>query len=160
MFDAEKTKNDIVNWIREWFRENGEGCRAVIGISGGKDSSVVAALCAEALGKDRVLGVMMPRGEQFDIDVSRALIKHLGIEGITVNVEEACNAVEKQVQEVFKDKHSASGKNDNALCCLPDCGRQSCQHLQSFRGLCWLQYDFRRQCWGFQPSVKAYGSGG
>lgn len=101
MFDAEKTKNDIVNWIREWFRENGEGCRAVIGISGGKDSSVVAALCAEALGKDRVLGVMMPRGEQFDIDVSRALIKHLGIEGITFNVEEACNAVEKQVQEVF-----------------------------------------------------------
>lgn len=101
MFDAEKTKNDIVNWIREWFRENGEGCRAVIGISGGKDSSVVAALCAEALGKDRVLGVIMPRGEQFDIDVSRALVNHLGIEGITVNVEEACNAVEKQVQEVF-----------------------------------------------------------
>ena len=103
MFDAEKTKNDIVNWIREWFRENGEGCRAVIGISGGKDSSVVAALCAEALGKDRVLGVMMPRGEQFDIDVSRALIKHLGIEGITVNVEEACNAVENQVKGVFGD---------------------------------------------------------
>ena len=101
MFDAEKTKNDIVNWIREWFRENGEGCRAVIGISGGKDSSVVAALCAEALGKDRVLGVMMPRGEQFDIDVSRALVNHLGIEGITVNVEEACNAVENQVKGVF-----------------------------------------------------------
>ena len=103
MFDAEKTKNDIVNWIREWFRENGEGCRAVIGISGGKDSSVVAALCAEALGKDRVLGVMMPRGEQFDIDVSRALVNHLGIEGITVNVEEACNAVENQVKGVFGD---------------------------------------------------------
>ena len=103
MFDAEKTKNDIVNWIREWFRENGDGCRAVIGISGGKDSSVVAALCAEALGKDRVLGVMMPRGEQFDIDVSRALVNHLGIEGITVNVEEACNAVENQVKGVFGD---------------------------------------------------------
>ena len=103
MFDAEKTKNDIVNWIREWFRENGEGCRAVIGISGGKDSSVVAALCAEALGKDRVLGVMMPRGEQFDIDVSRALVNHLGIEGITVNVEEDCNAVENQVKGVFGD---------------------------------------------------------
>ncbi|MDO4472593.1 MAG: NAD(+) synthase [Bacillota bacterium] len=101
MFDAEKTKNDIVNWIREWFRENGEGCRAVIGISGGKDSSVVAALCAEALGKERVLGVMMPRGEQFDIDVSRALVNHLGIEGITVNVDEACNAVENQVKSVF-----------------------------------------------------------
>ena len=61
MFNAEKTKNDIVEWIRKWFEENGQGCKAVVGLSGGKDSSVVAALCVEALGKDRVLGVMMPQ---------------------------------------------------------------------------------------------------
>lgn len=61
MFNAEKSKNDIVKWIRDWFEENGQGCKAVIGLSGGKDSSVVAALCVEALGKDRVLGVMMLR---------------------------------------------------------------------------------------------------
>ena len=78
MFDAEKVKTDIVAWIRRWFEENGRGCKAVIGISGGKDSSIVAALCAEALGKDRVLGVMMPRGEQFDIDVSHALTTQIG----------------------------------------------------------------------------------
>ena len=60
MFNAEKTKNDMVKWIRDWFEENGRGCKAVVGLSGGKDSSVVAALCVEALGKDRVLGVMMP----------------------------------------------------------------------------------------------------
>ena len=101
MFDAEKVKNDIVAWIREWFEVNGKGCNAVLGVSGGKDSSVVAALCAEALGPDRVVGVMMPRGEQFDIDVSRALIDHLGIRGIEVNVGEACDAVEKQVEAAF-----------------------------------------------------------
>lgn len=103
MFDAEKVKNDIVKWIQDWFEINGKGCKAVIGISGGKDSSVVAALCVEALGKENVVGVMMPRGEQFDIDVSRALISHLGISGITVNVEDACNAIEEQVKSQFGD---------------------------------------------------------
>ena len=101
MFDAEKVKNDIIQWIRDWFENNGPGCNAVVGVSGGKDSSVVAALCAEALGKDRVVGVMMPRGYQFDIDVAKALIDHLGIRGIEVNVGEACDAVEKQVENAF-----------------------------------------------------------
>ena len=101
MFDAEKVKNDIVEWIRQWFEENGKGCKAVIGISGGKDSSVVAALCAEALGKDRVLGVMMPRGEQFDIDVSHALIDFLGIEGIVLNVGATCDAIEAEIRSQY-----------------------------------------------------------
>lgn len=52
MFDAEKVKNEIILWIREWFMLNGNGCKAVVGISGGKDSSVVAALCTEALGSE------------------------------------------------------------------------------------------------------------
>lgn len=103
MFDAEKVKNDIVQWIRNWFEENGKGCKAVIGISGGKDSSVVAALCTEALGKDNVVGVMMPRGEQFDIDVSHALVEHLGIRGIVVNVADACDGIETQVKKEFGD---------------------------------------------------------
>ena len=55
MFDAVKVKNDCVQWIKDFFEENGKGCNAVLGISGGKDSSVVAALCVEALGKDRVI---------------------------------------------------------------------------------------------------------
>ncbi len=101
MFDAEKVKNDVMRWIRDLLEVNGKGCNAVVGVSGGKDSSVVAALCAEALGSDRVVGVMMPRGEQFDIDVARALIKHLGIRGVEVNVGEACDAVEKQVEAAF-----------------------------------------------------------
>ena len=75
----EQLKNRIVDWIREWFEINGKGCNAVIGISGGKDSSIVAALCAEALGKDRVIGVLMPNGEQADINDAIQLVEHLGI---------------------------------------------------------------------------------
>ena len=89
VFDALKVKNEIVEWIREWFEANGKGCNAVLGISGGKDSSVVAALCVEALGKDRVVGVLMPNGEQFDIDVSKALVAHLGIRSVVVNIHDA-----------------------------------------------------------------------
>ena len=78
-FDAAKTKNEIIVWIRNYFRKNGPDCNAVVGISGGKDSSIVAALCCEALGNGRVIGVLMPQGVQEDIDVARELVKHLGM---------------------------------------------------------------------------------
>lgn len=96
MFDAQKVKNEIVEWIRDWFEQNGKDCIAVIGISGGKDSSVVAALCVEALGKDRVIGVKMPCGEQKDIDYSNMLIKHLGIKSYTMNIWDAVVGIDKQ----------------------------------------------------------------
>ena len=86
MFDAVKVKNDCVQWIRDWFEENGKGCNAVIGISGGKDSSVVAALCAEALGKDRVIGVLMPCGVQSDIKDSYAVAQHLDIKHYVIDI--------------------------------------------------------------------------
>ena len=87
MFDPKKTTEECVAWIREFFAENGRDCNAVVGISGGKDSSVVAALCAEALGKDRVIGVLMPNGEQHDIDMSRLLVEHLGIRHYVINIK-------------------------------------------------------------------------
>lgn len=93
MFDAVKVKNDCVEWIRRFFDENGSGCNAVIGISGGKDSSVAAALCVEALGKDRVIGVIMPNGVQPDIDDSFRLVNHLGIRHFLVNIQEAVNGL-------------------------------------------------------------------
>ena len=89
MFDALKTKNACVEWIRQFFAENGPDCNAVVGISGGKDSSVVAALCVEALGRERVVGVLMPCGEQADIDCSLQLVNHLGIAYHIVNVKAA-----------------------------------------------------------------------
>lgn len=92
-FDAAKTKDEIVEWIRNYFRKNGPDCNAVIGISGGKDSSIVAALCCEALGNGRVIGVLMPQGAQSDIDVARELVKHLGIKSFEINIAETVNAL-------------------------------------------------------------------
>ena len=98
-FDVEKTKNEVVAWIQDFFEKNGPGCNAVIGISGGKDSSVVAALCVEALGKDRVVGVLMPCGTQKDIDASKKLVNHLGIRNIEVNVEAAVNGLTAAIDQ-------------------------------------------------------------
>lgn len=97
MFDAEKVKNECVAWIRDFFEKNGKGCNAVVGISGGKDSSIVAALCVEALGRDRVIGVLMPCGVQHDIDMARLLVEHLGIQNYTVNIKAAVEGVKKAI---------------------------------------------------------------
>ena len=93
MFDAVKVKNECVAWIRDFFECNGKDCNAVVGISGGKDSSVAAALCAEALGADRVVGVLMPKGEQFDIDMAYKLVNHLGIKHYEINIKDAVEGV-------------------------------------------------------------------
>ena len=86
MFDAVKVKNDIIQWIKEWFEQNGKDCKAVIGISGGKDSSVVAALCVEALGKDRVIGILMPNDTQSDISDAFRLAGFLGIKHQVIDI--------------------------------------------------------------------------
>ena len=96
-FDAKKTKDECIKWIRDFFEQNGRDCNAVIGISGGKDSSIVAALCAAALGKDRVIGVLMPNGEQADIDMAKLLVDHLGIRHYIVNIKDAVEGVIKNV---------------------------------------------------------------
>lgn len=93
MFDAVKIKNDCIEWIKQFFEENGKDCNAVVGISGGKDSSIAAALCVEALGKERVIGVLMPCGEQHDIDMAYMLVNHLGIKHHVVNVKDAVDGV-------------------------------------------------------------------
>ena len=87
MFNAIKVKDELVQWIRDWFENNGKDCWAVIGVSGGKDSSVAAALCVEALGKDRVIGVLMPNGEQKDIADSYAVVDHLDIRYIVQDIK-------------------------------------------------------------------------
>jgi len=86
MFDAKKVKNEIVQWLRDWFSENGQDCNAIIGISGGTDSSVVAALCVEALGKERVIGVLMPQNTQSDIEYSHKLCEFLDIKNYVIDI--------------------------------------------------------------------------
>ena len=97
MFDARKVKDEFVEWIRNFFEENGKGCNAVVGISGGKDSSIFAALCVEALGKDRVIGVLMPCGVQHDIDMAKLLVSHLGIKHYIINIKDAVDSIKKEM---------------------------------------------------------------
>ena len=99
MFNAAKIKDDIIKWIQDYFKKNGNNCCAVIGISGGKDSSIVAALCAQALGKDRVYGVLMPNGKQHDIDISRELVSHLGIKHFTIDIKDSVEALLASIEK-------------------------------------------------------------
>ena len=98
-FHVEQATKDCIQWIRDFFEENGKDCNAVVGISGGKDSSVVAALCVEALGKDRVIGVLMPKGEQHDIDMAHLLVNHLGIRHYVINIQDAVEGILKNMPE-------------------------------------------------------------
>lgn len=106
-FDAKKVLNELTVWIRDWFEENGRDCNAIVGISGGKDSSVAAALCVRALGVDRVIGVLMPNGEQSDIAMSRLLVEHLGIRHFVVNIHDGYQGllgeVRRQLGYVSRD---------------------------------------------------------
>ncbi|MDO4562213.1 MAG: NAD(+) synthase [Clostridia bacterium] len=98
MFDAKTVKDELIDWTRDWFDSNGKDCNAIIGISGGKDSSVCAALCVEALGKERVVGVLMPNLKQDDINDSYQLVEFLGIKNITVPISVAVAAIDSQLR--------------------------------------------------------------
>ena len=112
MFDAKKVKNEIVEWIRDWFEQNGKDCMAVVGISGGKDSSVVAALCVEALGKDRVFGVMMPQGRQRDIEYSRKLCSFLDIPRTIIPVGTIVDVAEYEIKTSLDEELSIQTKTN------------------------------------------------
>lgn len=111
-FDAKKVKNEIVKWIRDWFEQNGKDCMAVVGISGGKDSSVVAALCVEALGKDRVFGVMMPQGRQRDIEYSRKLCIFLDIPCTIIPVGTIVDVAEYEIKTSLDEELSTQTKTN------------------------------------------------
>ncbi len=98
-FDAKRATEATVKWIRDWFETNGPGCNAILGISGGKDSSIAAALCVEALGADRVIGVMMPNGDQSDINMAELLVNHLGIEHHVINIKEAFDSIISEIEK-------------------------------------------------------------
>ena len=91
-FDAKQVKKELITWLQTTFASNGDGCNAVVGLSGGKDSTLVAALCVAALGKERVVGVLMPNATQADIEDARAVARHLGIKSYEINIQAAYNS--------------------------------------------------------------------
>lgn len=91
--------NNIINDIKKYFASNGLSSKAVIGISGGKDSTIAAALLVRALGKDRVIGVMMPESVQTDIDDSRKVCEILGIKSFEIDIGPACEKLYKNFQD-------------------------------------------------------------
>lgn len=105
-FDADKVKNDCVQFIKEFFEKNGKDCNAIVGISGGKDSTIVAALCVEALGKDRVIGVLMPNGINENIDDAVKVCKVLGIDYVVINIFDAVHNIKHRVKTALNDKWS------------------------------------------------------
>ena len=107
-FNAEKVTKEVVEWVRDLFEKTATPqTNAVIGISGGKDSSVAAAVCAKALGNDRVIGVLMPQGEQADIAYSRLLVDTLGIKSYTINIGDTVSAFMNELKKHVEPSNQA-----------------------------------------------------
>jgi len=107
-FDAKKTTEKLVKWVKDYFESSASPeTKAIIGISGGKDSSIAAAVCVKALGKDRVIGVMMPQGIQSDIDCSRKLCDFLGIKTYTVNIGDTVTAFMDELKKHMEPNNQA-----------------------------------------------------
>ena len=97
-FNAEKEITHITNWIKDYFVGAGDSnTNAIIGISGGKDSTIAAALLVRALGSGRVIGVMMPQGEQKDIEDAKKVCNILGIENYIININDTYNTLYNEV---------------------------------------------------------------
>ena len=104
-FNAAAARDGLIAAIREIAERQGF-TRVILGISGGKDSTVAAALCARALGRENVYGVMMPDGVQKDISDSRRVCEALGINQRTVNIgamHEALRVVTDQLGPTAKE---------------------------------------------------------
>ena len=117
--NPKEIKDRLVDWIRDYFDHNGPGCTAVVGISGGKDSSVTAALCVEALGKDRVLGVLMPNGIQSDIADAIALVEHLDIKHLVVNIGDTTKALTAAIEGAEGFDLVAAGMSRDSIINMP-----------------------------------------
>lgn len=117
--NPKEIKDRLVDWIRDYFDHNGPGCTAVVGISGGKDSSVTAALCVEALGKDRVLGVLMPNGIQADIADAIALVEHLDIKHLVVNIGDTTKALTAAIEGAEGFDLVAAGMSRDSIINMP-----------------------------------------
>ena len=114
-FNATNIRDDIVEWIKEWFKTNGNERKAVIGISGGADSTIVAGLCVRALGKERVLGVLMPNGDQKDIRDSYRVCEALDIDHIVVNIGATYNTIAEEIETALNMNNIATNLSEQTL---------------------------------------------
>lgn len=105
---VEEEIEHIVDWIKHYFIRNGADSKAIIGISGGKDSAIAAALCVKALGVDRVIGILMPQGAQADIKDSYKICEHLGIRSYEINIGSTCNALYSAIDQGYDYDHNIS----------------------------------------------------
>lgn len=106
VFTVEEECENIVNWIKDYFVKNGLDSKAIIGISGGKDSTIAAALCVKALGADKVIGILMPQGVQADIDDARKVCEFLGIRSYEINIGSTCNTLYRAIDEGYDYDHN------------------------------------------------------
>ena len=107
-FNVEKTTEALINWVKTYFENNASPeTKAVIGISGGKDSSIAAAVCVKALGKDRVFGVLMPQGEQADINCSHLLVETLGIDHAVINIGDTVSTFMNELKKHIEPTQQA-----------------------------------------------------
>ena len=100
MFDPVEVKNSIVKWIKDYFKKpENKSSKAIIGISGGLDSSLNAVLCKEAIGAVNVIGVLLPNGEQHDIDDAYSVAAHLDITHYEINMKPVIDAFYKALDD-------------------------------------------------------------
>ena len=109
---------ECINWIKDYFKDNSDG-KAIIGISGGKDSTIAAALCVEALGADRVIGVLMPNGGQHDFNDSEEVCRVLDIRGLKVNIFRAFTTICDQIDYNYGYTLDSTAHNDMIKTNLP-----------------------------------------
>jgi len=98
-FNVEQTTNDCIEWINKWMNKNGLNCNTVLGISGGKDSTIAAALCVKALGSERVIGVLLPNGIQDDLDDAINVCERLGIKYYIINIKDGVDATIREMEQ-------------------------------------------------------------
>lgn len=113
IIDVEVEVEHITNWIKDYFIKNGPNSKAIIGISGGKDSTITAALLCRALGKDRVVGVIMPDGTMDDFTIANDVCGYLGIESIVVSIGSITSALYRAIDDSYNNNHCI--KNNPAV---------------------------------------------
>ena len=119
--DYAKISTETINWLKSWFSD--KPGPAIIGISGGKDSTVCAALLVKALGKDKVIGVIMPNGIQKDIDDSKKVCELLGIRSFVININKIYEELNCELISKIRDPQNERNFEINPIGTVQDSTR-------------------------------------